>query len=137
TLNAISTLGIPYHLFVATDEEAFISHLKERGDIGISYTHSLRSADNKPVHFSEGHRSNYQLGFEALLDCLLLSRCDFLLRTESNLSKVSEFFNPSIESIDLSREFAYSRNDWTKPPKPNLESIRKKVVSAYGRKREG
>ena len=137
TLDTITSLGFTYHLFVATDEEALIRHLKAREDITISYTNSLRSNSNWPVHFSEGQRSGYQLGFEAILDCLLLSECDFLLRTESNLSRTSEFFNPDMPSINLTREYGYSRNDLTKPPNPNLKSIRKKVSSAYRRKQRG
>ncbi len=72
--------------------------------------------------------------FDALLDALLLSQCDFLLRTESNLSKSCRFFNPTQENINLSTEFAYSTPDWTKPKTPNIKRILGKVASAYQRK---
>ena len=133
-INAISTLEIPFRLFVATDEEKFIQHLDTNDKIEIIYTDSLRSDHNWPVHLSEGQRSNYQLGIDALLDSVLLSQCDILLRTESNLSRASEFFNPTLESINLSREHTYARNDLTKRPEPNLDHIRNQVASAYRRK---
>ena len=131
TIDAISSLDIPFRLFVATDEESLIHHLDGRANFEPLYTNSQRSHSGKPVHFSESRQSNYQLGFDALLDALLLSECDFLLRTESNLSKASEFFNPTLKSINLTREFAYSTPESTKEVKPNVSLIRRKVASAY------
>ena len=134
TLNAISAQDIPFRLFVATDEDPLIHHLDGRETFELVYTNSLRSSSNEPVHLSANRRSKYQLGFDALLDALLLSQCDFLLRTESNLSKSCRFFNPTQENINLSTEFAYSTPDWTKPKTPNIKRILGKVASAYQRK---
>jgi hypothetical protein len=49
---------------------------------------------NTPVHFS-GH-PGLAMGREALVTCLLLSRCGFLIKTPSYLSAWAKIFNPSL-----------------------------------------
>lgn len=84
-----------YKLFIATDEQRFLDYIKQSFSCPVIYTKSFRTSNGKAVHTSSGY-SNYLKGKEALVDCLLLSRCDYLIRTESNLSKTSEHFNPSL-----------------------------------------
>jgi hypothetical protein len=50
---------------------------------------------NTPVHFS-GH-PGLAIGREALITCLLLARCGFLLKTASYLSGWAKIFNPSLD----------------------------------------
>ena len=39
----------------------------------------------------------------ALIDCILLSKTDLLIRTSSNFSLASTFFNPKLPVIELSK----------------------------------
>ena len=47
----------------------------------------------------------FQKGEDAVLDCLLLSRCQVLIRTASNLSQCSALINPDVPEIALNRGY--------------------------------
>jgi hypothetical protein len=83
-----------YQLFVATDEMGFITYLEAMYPGKVIYTSAIRSATGNAIHVTSGN--NHRKGEEAIVDCLLLSRCNYLLRTSSNLSLCSTFFNPNI-----------------------------------------
>lgn len=83
-----------YCLFIATDESGFLKYIESKYTCPVIYIDAHRSNNQKPVHYSKF--DNYLIGKEALMDCLLLSRCHLLIRTESNLSYASGFFNPSV-----------------------------------------
>lgn len=91
-----------YCLFVATDEVQFLQYVQNKFNCPILYTSALRSNNGQPVHFNPSY-GNYLKGKEALLDCLLLSSCHYLIRTESNLSNVSTFFNPWLPVYTLKK----------------------------------
>ncbi len=63
-----------------------------------------RTTGAEGVHFSE-QIGGYQLGEEALIDSLLLSKCNLLIRTSSNLSLWSTYFQPDIPVILLSERY--------------------------------
>lgn len=91
-----------YRIFVATDEEAFLAHMTQTFPDKILSQNCLRSSDNNPIHyFNPKKDSPYKLGKEALIDCLLLSKCNHLYRTQSCLSLVSTFFNPKLSETLL------------------------------------
>lgn len=81
-------------IFLATDEEDFMEEMLQRFPGQVVTISTIRSKDGLPIHF--GKKNKYKHGEEALLDCLLLSRCDHLIRTSSNLSLCSTFFNPKL-----------------------------------------
>jgi Nodulation protein Z (NodZ) len=83
-----------YKIFVATDEQKFLDYMKEKHASKIVHIEAIRSQDGSPVHFRDDE--HYRIGEEAILDCLLLSRCSVLVRTASSLSAASEQFNPNI-----------------------------------------
>ncbi|MEI8300976.1 MAG: nodulation protein NodZ [Chlamydiota bacterium] len=85
-----------YRLFVATDEVTFLEVMKNRYD--IYYTNAQRM-DKYPIHYVS--EQGYLKGKEALIDCLLLAKSDVLVRTNSNLSAVAAYFNPSMAVINL------------------------------------
>lgn len=101
-----------YVIFVATDEEPFISYMEKNFAGKIVYQSCLRSSNNNPVHyFNPKNNSPYKLGKEAVIDCLLLSKCNHLIRTSSCLSLVSEYFNPQLTDTLLNKRVThcYSR----------------------------
>ncbi len=85
------------YLFVATDEAAFLEYMNGRYPGRVIAAPATRSTDGRPLHFDAPDK--YRIGEEAVIDCLLLSRCDFLVRTLSDLSKYSTYFNLNLPSI--------------------------------------
>lgn len=88
-------------IFIATDEQPFIDYMEKKLPRQIIYADNVRSPDPQtPLHHSNQlFNSNYQKGKEALLDCLLLSKCQILLRPNSCFSWASTLFNPTMECI--------------------------------------
>lgn len=87
----------PYKLFIATDEKQFLDASIKRYGNRVIFLPAIRSLDGSPVHTARGR--GYQKGEEALLDCLLLAHTDILIRTLSNLSLISLFFNPELPEL--------------------------------------
>lgn len=100
-MKEISMFGIK--IFVATDEQAFLDYMKENFPEVIFLEDGIRSANGLPVHHYSAQQ--YKKGEDALMDCLLLSRCNLLIRTSSSLSLFSSYFNPSIPIINLSYRY--------------------------------
>ena len=92
-----------YKLFLATDEQAFLNYMLNRFPDNLTYYEASRSLDEKPVHAR--NRNNHRKGEEAVIDCVLLSRCNYLVRTASNLSLCSTLFNPLLPEIILNSEY--------------------------------
>ncbi|MCE2983843.1 MAG: nodulation protein NodZ [Parachlamydia sp.] len=90
-------------IFVATDEEDFLQTAKELYPSLIIHCNFTRSRDCQPLHYQDGlYQSNYEKGKEALLDCLFLSRCDWLFFPASSaLSRTAIKFNPRQMAIAL------------------------------------
>lgn len=92
----------PYKIFVATDEEAFLqTMINIYGDRVCFNPNATRSTTGKPLHFQSP--DPYQCGLEAIIDALLLSKGNYLIRTSSNLSRWSTYFNPSLPVTELSQ----------------------------------
>lgn len=94
-------------LFVASDEGDFIEWIKRRFkhiDV-VSHNDTMRGTDGKAIHVQPALGDNYLKGKEALVNSLLLSKCDVLIRTSSFLSAWSSIFNPSLPVIMLNRPF--------------------------------
>lgn len=88
-----------YVIFVATDEQGFLDAMVQVFGSKVVFTASERSASQQPLHYFT--TSPYKQGKEALIDCLLLAKSSTLIRTNSNLSAVSAFFNPTMQVINL------------------------------------
>lgn len=87
-------------IFVATDEQPFLDYMVNKFPNVIFFEDNIRSTTGHPVHYYSFQ--NYKKGEDALLDCLLLSKCDILIRTSSNLSLCASYFNPNLPLINLS-----------------------------------
>jgi hypothetical protein len=84
------------NVFVSSDEQAFLEFF-----VAWPFSRPVRVAPakllangNTPIHFS-GY-PGLEIGREALLSSLLLSRCGYLVKTPSYLSAWSRIFNPSL-----------------------------------------
>lgn len=95
-------------IFLATDsvddikkmEDSFGSRLVYRKDV-------IRSTGTISVHH-DMKGDNYKKGEDVLIDCLLLSKCDFLFKGISNVAICSLFFNEKLEHFNLND---YYNND--------------------------
>jgi len=102
-------------VLVATDQQQYIATLeKEYGD-RLIYQDCLRSTDARnPMWLQQ--RSPAQQGKEVLIDALLLSRCEFLLKSPSAVSEFAHYFRPTLESRDLNdHRTEYGGQDYAKP----------------------
>ena len=95
-------------IFVATDSESFLQFMKTCFGTKVIYFDMKRSQGDAPIH-TDYTIDGYTKGKMALLDCLVLSKCDLLLRTASNLSNASTLLNPTVPVIRLN--YGY-RRDW-------------------------
>ena len=91
-------------LFVATDSQPYLDYIgRQFSNVQvICYADEMRSSDDTGVHLAAGG-SHFQKGRDALLNCLLLSRCDVLLKTMSNLSGWAKVFNPRLSVYLMNR----------------------------------
>jgi hypothetical protein len=87
-------------IFVATDQEQSLEYMKSvYGEKIISYP-SLRSKSNlAPFQMQEGN--NYLKAKDVFIECLLLSRCEYLLKCTSAVGEAALWFNPELKSIDM------------------------------------
>lgn len=93
-----------YKIFIATDEKAFIDYMMDAfGDKICFNEKAIRSINGEPLHFSAHNR--YKLGRDAMIDAILLSRGDVLMRTSSNLSLWSTFLNPDMPVYELNQRY--------------------------------
>lgn len=96
-------------IFVATDEIQFIHYMRHKFGNAVIYTNAQRAPDDHlPIHHIGGFpnhlRNRYLLGEEAVIDCYLLSMCNVLIRTHSNLSSSAANINPGLNVIDLNHD---------------------------------
>lgn len=92
-------------IFVATDDSGFCSYIKEQFPGLVIMRDALRSDNQIGVH-ARLDLDPYQKGEDAIIDCLLLSRCSTLIKTASNLSDCSLQFNPKIPVIRLNKSYS-------------------------------
>lgn len=95
-------------IFIAADEESFISKIKQacldKKKYNLIFTNSIRSHNKNPIHL---HNTGIVLAQEAMIDSLLLSKCNYVIKTSSCLSDWVKIWNPSIEVYNLNK-FRYS-----------------------------
>jgi hypothetical protein len=89
-------------IFVATDEEAFLEYMQNYFPNRVIAYDAIKSKNGVPVHLSKANK--YKKGEDAIVDCLLLSKCDYLIRTNSNLSLCSGLFNPNIPMFEVRKK---------------------------------
>lgn len=110
---AIATHGEgPIKIFVATDTQKFLDYIRPFYPDQIVTTDATRSTDGNPLHYGVQTKEelyHYRQGKETVIDALLLSHTDYLIRTSSNLSLCSSFFNPDIPVVELSKKYAMER----------------------------
>lgn len=94
-------------LFVSSDDGAFVEWIESEFKCVevIYHDDKERSRDGKAIHVQASVGDNHVKGKEALVNCLLLSKCSALIRTASALSAWSSIFNPGLPVIMLNRPY--------------------------------
>lgn len=93
-----------YKIFVATDEIQFLELMLSQFPGKVCYNSDIpRSSNGMPLHI-DPNRNPYMAGEGAIIDCILLSKTNILIRTNSNLSECSCFFNPVVPSLLISAQ---------------------------------
>ena len=94
-------------LFVSSDEQSFVDFIEDEFSRRLpvfSHDDHERSRQGVAVHRSKlGDR--YMKAEEAILNCLLLSKCNALIKNASFLSAWSKLFNPHLPVILLNSPF--------------------------------
>lgn len=95
--------GAGCKVFVATDEQDFIEFMRDRFGAHLTYQDMFRSRDGCAIDVVNPD-GNYLKGLHAVVDCLLLARTNFLIRTASNLSLMATFMNVYLPVVMLNHE---------------------------------
>jgi len=88
-------------LFVATDQEQYLEFLKERYPDRVLYNDCIRSSGELPPCKIRTNNPAKR-GEEVLIDCLLLSRCNYLLKCAAALGEFAMYLNPHLRCTDVS-----------------------------------
>ena len=91
-------------VFIATDEVGFLDNINGRHmSRRVVYRNdSYRAQDGDPIHYSKCV-SRYAINRDALVNCLILSKCDTVIKTASILSGWSKLFNPQLSLVILNK----------------------------------
>ena len=82
--------------FIASDDQGFVDFVRNNfPESMLIIRSSKRSGNGKPIHIS--FKDYRAVNREALIDCLLLSKCSKLYKSASILSGCSVIFNPQLE----------------------------------------
>ena len=94
-------------IFIASDEDSFVELFRS------SYPkHQIVNSGSVIHHKEQGGQDNTSKGEHALLDCVLLSRCRYLLKCQSALSGFAKVLNPKLEAYRISaNKLAYWNRD--------------------------
>jgi len=93
------------YVFLSSDDENFVK-FAENCSIArpvLFRNDTYRSTDNIAIHHSA--QNKYDLNRDAIVNCLILSRCDALMKTASILSAWSKLFNPGLRLVMLNKPF--------------------------------
>ncbi len=93
------------NVLLASDDVEFVEHFRnQRFTVPVILAPAAyMPKGSRPIHFS-GH-PGLSIGREALVTCLLLARCGFLIKTASYLSGWAKILNPSLPVWLLSPQF--------------------------------
>jgi len=99
--------GKKYKIYIASDNnESIVEIANHFGKQNIICHASIRMnsyTSTIPIHLSSGidHKKH---GEETLIEMLLLSKCDYIIGTDSNFTAAACYFNPEAELIYLDRK---------------------------------
>jgi len=96
-----SMIGKYDKILICSDEKNIVNDLifKYGSDKIVAYP-SFRSENNIPIHFTN-NGLNYKNGEDVLIESLLMSDSKFLIRTTSNVTAFSIFYNSNLQFLNI------------------------------------
>ena len=89
-------------VFLATDDDDFRERFRANYDtVVVEQRGVARSRGNASAWFGGPDAGGFQRGLAVVVDTLLLSRCDFLIKSASAVSEFALYFRPALESFDF------------------------------------
>lgn len=85
-----------FKIFLSTDEEDYLKQFKNLYGSKVIFTNSYRSKTSASIHLGSKYNRTlhrYKLGFEVLVDSLLLSDTDLIICRKSNVTNAAILFN--------------------------------------------
>jgi hypothetical protein len=91
-------------IFAASDESRFMDRLKEfaNGRVEVLMHYHARSKDGAQLYLNHDVSQNLIFSYEAIRDCVTLSRCQYCLANFSALSAWTKVLNPELSSYRIS-----------------------------------
>ena len=87
-------------IFVATDDAVFLERIRSLCE--VFSIPQQRASGGSPLWNAHDATKNLRLAEDALLDCLCLARCTYVLKGMSQLSAFAKIFNPQLEAYRVS-----------------------------------
>ena len=88
-------------IYLSTDEKFVVDQFKSRYDKILNASYQTLSDQPQMPNFKthQGRSQGFEVGKDAILDAYLLSKTDFLIKGNSNLSNFSLLLNPDLKFI--------------------------------------
>ena len=101
-IDKISSRHKNVKIFLATDDPDYIRPIVEKYGNIVKYTNAQRDKENI---FLSNKGSNYHKGLEVLTDSLLLSKCNFLIKSSSAVSEFAIYFNLDLHNNSINLQY--------------------------------
>jgi len=89
-------------IFLCSDEYQTIDVFKNKyGNKIITYESKTLSKNNVLPEYKQNGKNKYKMGEDVIVESLLLSKTDFLLKGKSNMSNFSLLYNPLLQFKNL------------------------------------
>ncbi len=99
-----------HNIWLATDCEYSLDRVvDEFGGKVFFQKDSLRSKTFESIHNGHASYSGYNKGLDVLVDCLMLSKSEYLIKGSSNVAVCAMLFNPELKCCDINYNI---KKDW-------------------------
>ena len=108
----VLTANPDLNLIFFSSDDAQAIHFLLNSDLSIPIIYrddSVRSETGEPIHLTQAN-SKLIINRDAIVNCLILSKCNYLLKTASLLSDCSVIFNPDLKVSVINAP--YSHTTW-------------------------
>ncbi len=107
-------------LFICSDDQELVDKFLQRyskqnmkkrygREIKVVVNPSFKAGSYEALHLSKRHKvSRLQLAEEVLIDCLLMSRCKYLINQWSNVPNFAAVFNPNLKFTNITNSGIYN-----------------------------
>lgn len=101
-INLIEKIFIKYNykkIFLITEEKKYLNSVLKKFKEKVVYYNSYRSCKDDAFKIYPRKNHRFKLGKEALIETLIMSKCDGILSTTTNVVKAAEFLSKKKQKI--------------------------------------